>query len=68
MPKMETSKVSTSKAVSSIGHEANSLVQQTGTETFEMVNSSVKMTVHEGRITGLYDVKLECVFRDSVFP
>ncbi|KAK1922964.1 alpha-mannosidase [Papiliotrema laurentii] len=34
-------------------------VQQTGVDTFELANSSVKMTVHEGRITGLYDVALE---------
>jgi hypothetical protein len=34
-------------------------VQQVGPETFEMANASVKMTLHEGRITSLLDVSLE---------
>lgn len=34
-------------------------VQEVAAETFEMANSSVKMTVKEGRITSLIDVALE---------
>lgn len=34
-------------------------VQQVGTDTYEMANSSVKMTIHEGRITSLLDVALD---------
>ena len=38
-------------------------VQQVGPETYEMSNASVKMTLHEGRITSLLDVSLGCVVR-----
>ena len=38
-------------------------VQQVGPETFEMNNASVKMTLHEGRITSLLDALLGCVVR-----
>lgn len=34
-------------------------VKQSGVDTFEMANSSVKLTVHEGRITSLIDVALD---------
>ena len=41
-------------------------VQEVSAETFEMANSSVKMTIKEGRITSLIDVALEQVFPASM--
>ena len=40
---------------------AHSLVQEVSADVFEMANSSVKMTIKDGRITSLKDVALKCV-------
>ena len=46
--------------------QAEVTVQEVSAETFEMANSSVKMTIKEGRITSLIDVALEQVFPASM--
>lgn len=46
--------------------QAKVTVQEVSAETFEMANSSVKMTIKEGRITSLIDVALEQVFSASM--